>query len=238
MIDTVLALKRLPEAILQLFYPPDARCPGCGDLSGLSGINEKEDIWLCAACSEAFQPRFEIIRDAAWPADGIWQAYTAFRYSDIARSVIHSFKFRRCRDLCEPLAEIMGEVYRSVVMLRPDVIAPIPLHKMRERERGFNQSELLAGSLSNIIGVPCEYLLARTKRTRQQASLAHDKRAANTAGAFRAERNLDGQTVMLVDDVITSGHTANECAATLRAAGASEVWLIAPANASGNFDRA
>jgi ComF family protein len=230
---TVSTLKRLPIAILQLLYPPDARCPGCGDLSGLSNIDNQENAWLCAICSEAFEPRFEIIQDATWPSDGIWQAYTAFRYGDIARSIIHSFKFRRCRDLREPLARILGELYRSLVMLKPDVIAPIPLHKMRERERGFNQSELLAESLSHIIGVPCERLLARTKRTRQQASLAHERRAANTAGAFRAERSLNEQSVMLVDDVITSGHTANECAATLRAAGASEVWLIAPANASG-----
>ena len=234
--DAVLTLKRLPAAILQLLYPPDARCPGCDDLSGLSGIDEREDAWLCVNCSEAFQPRFEILQDPNWPADGIWQAYTAFRYGDIARSVIHSFKFRRCRDLCGPLAEMLSELYRSLVMLRPDIIAPIPLHKMRERERGFNQSELLAKRLSEIVGVPCERLLARTKRTRQQASLAHEKRAANTAGAFRAERRLDGQSVMLVDDVITSGHTANECAATLRAAGATEVWLITFANASGRSD--
>ena len=124
--DTILTFKRLPAAILQLLYPPDARCPGCGDLSGLSGIDERENAWLCAHCSEALEQRFEIIRDANWPADGIWQAYTAFRYGDIARSVIHSFKFRRCRDLCVPLAKILSELYRSVVMLRPDIITPIP----------------------------------------------------------------------------------------------------------------
>ena len=222
---------RIVEAALQALFPPDARCPGCGDLSGLSGD------WLCESCRAAFAPRHERVREPNWPEYGIWEAFTAFRYRGAVRGAIHHFKFRCARELSEPLGDALAELYESVVIQRPDVLVPIPLHRARLRERGFNQSRLLADRLSARIGVPVEEALVRVRRTKQQARLSMGKREGNASGAFAAKRAFDGETAMLVDDILTSGSTANECARTLRAAGAGEVWLIAIANASGHYAR-
>jgi len=229
--EAMYMIRRLWNALLQLLYPPDARCAGCGDLNGAQGG------WLCDACIEALHPQFDRVRSPEWPEDGVWEAFTAYRYNTVIRQVLHAYKFRSVRALSEPLAYALTELYNSLVYQRPDVIVPVPLHRRRLRERGFNQSLLLAQELSERIGVPCAELLTRTKRTRQQAKLSHEQRSANISGAFAATVPLSGRTVMLLDDIVTSGATANECAAVLRQAGASEVWLIAVANASGIYSR-
>ena len=222
---------RILEPILRLLFPPNARCAGCGDLNGA------EDGWLCETCLEALEPNLDIVRSTDWPEDGIWEAFTAYRYHSVIRQVLHTYKFRHVRALSVPLGEALYEVYLSLIYQRPDVIVPVPLHKHRLRERGFNQALLLAKELSARSGIPCAELLVRSKRTRQQARLPHEQRAANIAGAFTVTEPLNGRTVMLLDDILTSGATANECAAALRKAGAGEVWLIAVANASGVHGR-
>lgn len=107
---------------------------------------------------------------------------------------------------------------------RPDLVCAVPLHAGRRRERGFNQAELLAREAARRLGVPYRPLLRRTRPTPRQARLDRASRRPNVRGAF-ASRPLAGSTVLLVDDVLTTGATVEACRDALVEAGAAEVWI-------------
>jgi ComF family protein len=106
-----------------------------------------------------------------------------------------------------------------------DVIVPVPLHWTRLFGRGFNQSRLLCQGLPPSLVRPA--VLRRVRATKPQSSLSAEERLLTLNGAFRAQEAMAGKDVLLVDDVVTSGTTANECAKVLRAAGAKSVSLLA-----------
>jgi ComF family protein len=106
-----------------------------------------------------------------------------------------------------------------------DAIVPVPIHWRRRNSRGFNQSEELAPNGIN--------LLERIRATRPQVGLNREQRARNLAGAFRALPGAEGKTILLIDDVVTSGQTARECASALLAVGAIEVGILAFCGESG-----
>jgi len=108
-----------------------------------------------------------------------------------------------------------------------DLVIPVPLHRARHRERGFNQSDVLAEGISEATSVPlARGALRRKRNTRDQTYLNALQRAENVKGAFAVEEpdRIDGKKVILVDDVMTTGATLNECARTLCAAGALDVF--------------
>ena len=107
---------------------------------------------------------------------------------------------------------------------------PVPLARGRERERGFNQAALVAERLALALGVPLRARwLVRARATRPQTDLGAAERRANVRGAFAADTSVAGRHVVVVDDVLTTGATAAECARTLRAAGAARVGVLAVA---------
>ena len=114
----------------------------------------------------------------------------------------------------------------------PDCLIPVPLHPTRLRQRGYNQALEIARPLSTRLQIPLEIdAVRRIRATPAQALLPLKERARNVRGAFVARRRFDGQRVAIVDDVMTSGHTANSLAQCLRRAGAEniEVWVVARA---------
>jgi ComF family protein len=130
----------------------------------------------------------------------------------------------------ETLAEAVGEWWAKTAhqKLRPlgvDVAVPIPLHWWRQWQRGFNQSERLGQALARRLHVNCRRWLKRSRATPKQTTLAPSLRRENVRGAFRVTRNAEvrGKTVLLIDDVLTTGSTAHEAARALRGAGASQV---------------
>jgi ComF family protein len=146
------------------------------------------------------------------------------------RTLIHELKFRgRCR-VAERLAVAMLEQPRVVELLVPEaVLVPVPLHPRRARERGFNQAELLGQALARRVRRELvKDALVRRTNTTPQTGLSAAQRRRNVRRAFLVTRpaRIDGRMVVLVDDVLTTGATARECARVLRQAGASEVRLL------------
>lgn len=122
---------------------------------------------------------------------------------------------------------------RSGIMLEGSVIVPVPLHASRRRERGYNQSALIGRAVARVLCLPVDAgVLRRVRLTQTQTALDLAGRAANVHGAFLVRRNtrVAGKTVLLVDDVITTGATANACADALMAAGAERVLVAAAAS--------
>jgi len=120
-----------------------------------------------------------------------------------------------------------------------DCIAAVPLHWRRRWGRGFNQSELLARRLAGLSGVPFASLLKRVRATPAQAGLSSARRRRNLAGAFACRRqaaSLQGQRILLIDDVMTTGSTLAACARVLKRAGAARVGVLTVARADRRFD--
>jgi competence protein ComFC len=163
--------------------------------------------------------------------------FTSARSAVVAKTavleVIHRFKYARERWFEPFLADLL--VREAAPALRDagwDCLIPVPLHPLKEREREFNQSAVLAGYLARATGLPLETnMLRRVLPTLTQTRLSRAQRAKNIAGAFEFNRgrSVAGQRIVLIDDVFTTGATTNACAQILRRAGAREVtvWTVA-----------
>jgi ComF family protein len=166
------------------------------------------------------------VLDSAWRSEGVDHVCAAFRYQGRAAQAVKRLKFDRVTSLAAPIAKEMLLAVRRLGIEPPDLgdaIVPVPIHWTRRCERGFNQAELIARPLAPELFRP--RLLRRVRRTRPQVGLTREERRLNLVGAFRALGPAPAR-VLLVDDVLTSGGTAIECAKALRAAGAREVSAL------------
>jgi ComF family protein len=152
-------------------------------------------------------------------------------YEEGLRELIHLLKY----DHVLPAANVLGRmVAEAVTDLSPDfgselpLVVPVPLHEKKLRQRGFNQSELIASAMVKASAWKLELapkLLERKRETDSQTGLTRQQRVANLRGAFRARNQIAGRNILLIDDVFTTGTTASECARVLRRAGAEKVWV-------------
>ena len=150
-------------------------------------------------------------------------------YEGSLRAIVHALKYQSRQTIARPLALRMRQACPEM-LAGADAVVPVPLHPSRERRRGFNQAYELARHL----GLPLSPALCRTRRTAAQADLPAARRHANVRGAFTIDgraSSVTGLTVVLVDDVSTTGATINACAAVLVAAGAREVRAFTAARA-------
>lgn len=148
-------------------------------------------------------------------------------YAGALRDIVHALKYDGRRSLARPLGALMSDAGDSLLDAC-DAAVPVPLHPRRHRERGFNQ----AADLARHLGLPVVSALARTRHTSTQTVLPAGERHTNVAGAFRATRRarrLAGCTVVLVDDVRTTGATLEACAEVLKEAGVREVFALTAA---------
>jgi ComF family protein len=222
---------KLKRAALDLLFPK--WCVGCG----------KEGEFICRSCRELLVP----FRPPLCPRCGKpqpsstlclaclnWQAAidgirSPFRFEGIIREAILQLKYRNLRALSETLAKLLSD-FLTANPIPGEVLVPVPIHDKRLRERGYNQSSLLARELSKLSGLP----VVDNSLTRQRHALPQTQtktvaeRRNNVAGAFTCrEQQLKGRQVLLVDDVATSGATLDACAMALKAAGAISVWGLA-----------
>jgi ComF family protein len=157
--------------------------------------------------------------------------YCVSVYEGPLRTAIHRFKFKKRKRL----AEALGVVLVKYVSHNPglnieemDLIVPVPLHRKRLRERGFNQVRLLADVLNRYFGTPVVEALGRTRETKAQFDLERGERFKNVYKAFKVTDNkaVYGKRIVLLDDIYTTGATIIECSKALKIAGARRVEIL------------
>ena len=225
------------RTVIDLVLPP--RCPGCRVIVADDG-RFCLDCWqqlrfitapLCARCGAPFEhdlgPAAECGQCLAQPPR-FTTARAALVYGGPARTVLLALKHGDRQHLARVMAPHM--LRAAGEMLDPDVVlVPVPLHRGRLWRRGFNQAALLAQALARLSGAPVAVdALQRVKPTPTSQGMGRKARAANVRGAFRvADRDrIRGARVVLVDDVLTTGATADACARLLRRSGAREVHVL------------
>ncbi len=216
--------------LLALIFPE--RCVSCGQAGNLfcSECQRKIDFVLPPLCLLCGYPSSNDLlcrrcQQSTLAIDGIRSV--AF-FEGPLREAVHALKYRGLRSLALPLAGLMSVCWRREP-LPADVIVPVPLHRRRLRERGYNQAALLARALGAEIGLPVrEDWLSRTRATFPQVELDASERKKNVAGAFQYQTRdpVVGRRVLLVDDVCTTGATLVSCSLALRQAGVQSVWAF------------
>ena len=209
-----------PDCLAESASPQGAPCPGCGAWPPVA----QTSALLCGDCRRAPRP---------------WGRLVAFGpYGGRLRDAILAYKFESRLDLGRQLQEYALSAFERGAAVCPElaaceVIVPVPLHSRRLAWRGFNQSRELARLLSARRGVPIvQEALSRVRRTVPQMKLGREARVENIRGAFMARRDLvDGRSILLVDDIMTTGATLEECARTMLTAGAARVDVLVLARA-------
>jgi ComF family protein len=156
------------------------------------------------------------------------------KYDGVLKEAIHIFKYKKRKKLGMILAKFFiknaleNEEIKRNIILTSDAIIPVPLHKSRLREREYNQSEILANELSKYTGLPVvPNWLVRVKHTLPQSTLSKEQRERNVKGVFSVKQNMNIKRIILVDDIITTGATAKECANVLFSVGVEEIKVLA-----------
>ena len=226
-------LRQGGTALLDLVYPP--RCPGCGSMGTVLCAScqariERPPAPACIRCGHPTPTESLCPTCRATPSHLDRIAASAVFVSPL-REAIHELKYNNGRALARPLGVRMA-AYWQEHGFDADVIVPVPLHKARLVERGYNQAALLARVLGQATGIPLdEKAVVRHKATQQQALLNAAERRENVKEAFTCRGDVAGMRIVLVDDVATTGATLEACAAALRAGGASGVWAFTLARA-------
>lgn len=227
--------------ISTVVFPP--QCPGCSEI-----LDSPEKIFFCAKC----QDKAHFIQGAVCPVCGInfpdspaeshlcgdcsdqepyfSCARAVFSFETVILEAIHRFKYKRDFYVGETLASFMaGFSFPDFSFLQYSLLLPVPLHIKRLRERGFNQSLILARAVGKKRQIPVNFsILKRHKFTETQTGMNKNERKLNIKGAFEItdERKISGQNIILVDDVYTTGATVNECARVLLKAKANRVAVL------------
>ncbi len=187
-------------------------CPGCGRTS--AGPDR-----LCGQCGHGARP-FD-------------RAYAAFYYEGVTRELLHAYKYKERRSLEKIFAAALSDfVAAHLDTSEIDAVVSVPMDAPKTRRRGFNQSRLLCARLARSAGLPdLSGGFARRRSRGAQSLLRKSERAKNIAGSFFVKKpgTFAGKNVLLVDDVLTTGFTASECASTLKADGAASVTVLAAA---------
>lgn len=233
--STVTLAKNLIDGLLDLVYPP--KCLVCGEF---------QPRYFCDECRRKISLiGSQVCRRCGAPVDQLPckecsgrdlyfdEARSTAVYEDPLREAIHQLKFSCHSCIAPDLAEIMCEYVLNEQAAygarSSDILVPIPVDKKRRRERGFNQSLLLAEQLAVTMRKPVvSDVLTRVKSVPPQSNLGYEERLVNLEGVFTVTdvHRIAGVKILLIDDVYTTGSTVNEASKTLKEAGASEVRVL------------
>ena len=213
-------LRELWSALIYFFFPP--RCPNCCEL--VDGRYQ-----LCPTCAEKILCVGYYDRLLA-PLDKVLRVT---RYRDGAQKLLHKLKFDNNLNVLPPLKKILDDVSDNEKILQLlsgiDFVVPVPLHRERFKERGFNQTEKIFQEFLAKKNLPLRNFLIRTKATPKLYKFGKAEREKILSGAFAAAEqiNLRGKKILIIDDIFTTGTTCMECAKVLRKLGAEKISVLA-----------
>ena len=228
-------MNKIFEWLSDLFYP--RHCPGCGE------ILQDPEALLCEECRAAIRPirdhyclrcgaptesEEEYCRDCQKARHSFTAGRSVFVYDDRWKRSLEDFKYFGRREYGRFYGRMMSRVVlEERERFRPDLLVPVPLTPRKQRKRGFNQAALLAREISRCTGIPADYdLVRKIRRTPSQKKLTAAERRKNLRGAFAAARRISNITILIIDDVYTTGSTIDSLAEILLAAGARAVYFV------------
>ena len=220
--------------VLDLLYPPV--CPFCGKISpeGICAGCRKKIVYVreprCMRCGKPLRDEIrEYCRDCEARSSFFDRGYGMWLHSEPVSGAVYRFKYKNKRNWGRIFAVELAEHYEGQIRAWGiEEIIPIPLHSTRKRKRGFNQSEVVAGILSELTGIPCRTdVLFRIRKTVPQKQLDRRGRKDNLMGAFGVSREWNAcENVLLIDDIYTTGTTVGRAAKMLKKAGAQNVYFL------------
>ncbi len=235
-------LSFLREGFLDLIYPSNIYCISCGNI-----IDDSRPYALCDACVRMLKwangrtcsrcgkilqdcYELELCSDCLNTEHAFEKGYACVEYGSMEREILHQFKYKDKAYLGRKLAEIMFDRIR-VEELKPDFIIPVPMFASKKKTRGYNQAAVLAKSLAEFMERPyAGNLLNRVVETAAMSGLGAAERRRNIQEAFvvsaKGKRILKGKVILLIDDIFTTGSTADACSMVLLKAGAGRVFLF------------
>jgi len=228
----------LTNSLINLIYP--ARCVSCGRKSEgtettelcipcVASIRKNPKPW-CSVCGRALVNARVICPDCSRASPSFDRAYSAFLYDGALKEAIHSFKYKGQASFSKLFSSLLirfvddnPELIRGI-----DFVTFVPMHRKRARGKDFNHSKVLANIISKEYDIKLLDILSKVRLTRPQSELSRNDRIANLAGTFRVrdKMNISGMSILVVDDVMTTGSTLSECALTLKNSNAREVRCL------------
>ena len=215
-----LGIRNAIKTVAELAFPPSLYCVCCGNI-----IDSTRTYSLCDHCMDHFR----------WDrSDGISsediKLIRCVSYGIYERSLIFDLKYRGKKHVARVIAEIMADKLRSLG-IELDYLVPVPMFKEKEKNRGFNQTKLIADFLSKELACNVSDCLVRTRATRPMRGLSEEQRAENIKGSIAVASDFDGfdkkARVAVLDDFYTTGSTARECIRALKVTGTEDIIFIA-----------
>lgn len=226
----------LAERLEKIFFPWDITCCSCGE-------DRVERLGLCASCAgKLHRPeglRCPICLDRL-DAEGLCgdclkkrpayeRLYTCYIYEEPLKGLIRAFKFHNARYLKRAFVLMAQEVLPNDVIAACDVFVPVPQSRAHFRERGYNQAAVLAKAMGKTMGKPVNTGLLVRKKNTQMSKMTKEERQKAVKKEYGFVGTLHGETVLLIDDVVTTGGTIRACAEQLKKAGAGTIYVFAVA---------
>ncbi len=235
----MITLTKISETFLNLFFPP--RCGFCSEiiswipkprymlceecLSKISLINME----ACKYCGKQLKTDTRKVCPQCTGEKNYSNVFSSCEYSGLIRDKLLEYKFKGNKQLYKVFASFIIDKLKMTNQVGFDIIISVPLHLSKLEERGYNQSELIAKEIAQYFLIPLSINnLVKSKPTESQSKLDKKGRSINVKGAFCVRDNYEirDKKVLLVDDIITTGATVNECSKVLVQAGAGEVYVV------------
>lgn len=198
------------SAVADVLWPHALKCLCCDEYS--------EGEMLCPACQEALDAM-------CMSGDGVSMTQSAYRYEGMARRLVIQLKDGCVADAAVPLAKGIADVIRTLPLPQDTVLTWVTMPTIRRKKRGIDHGKVLCQVVSEETGFPVRQLLMRTRNAHTQRGLTREQRLQNLSGTIECTQRISG-TVLLIDDVMTTGATASVCAVALKQAGASAVYAV------------
>lgn len=211
-------MENIINNILELVYPPT--CAFCGKLS---------KDYICKKCE--LKIKKYRIKDSYSSKNMYFQEiHSIFKYEEDIRDILIKYKFQNKAYIYKTFSKIILKDEKICGFLKKyDIIIPVPVHKKRKNERGYNQTELISKEISKNLNIKMEKnVLMKNINTKMQSSLSKKERKDNIKGAFKVQnlQRIENKNILIIDDIYTTGSTINECGKVLKSAGAKNIGAL------------